>query len=202
MAATREHRYLLAPRRARLVGALACVLVLVAAGARAESFQLVSVATDRDGPAYVLRIEALFDAPPQDMLAVLTDYDNVHTLHPRITESRSLGRVGPATEEVYSRFEGCVLFFCRTVHRVERIHMEGSALFAEDVPGRGSFSEGRTVWRFSPESGGARLHYEARFVPDFPVAPLIGPVLLARSVERMTLETMAEAQERALLLDD
>lgn len=181
---------------------LAGALALLATGVRAEDFRLVSVATERDGPAYVVRIEAVFDVSPESMLAVLTDYDNIHTLHPRITESRSLGAVGPATEEVYSRFEGCVLFFCQTLHRVEHIRSQGHSLVAVDQADRGSFREGRTVWRFTPKAGGARLRYEARFVPAFRVAPLIGPALLARSVERMTIETMVEARARAALLDD
>lgn len=181
---------------------LAGMLVLLAPVAAASGLELVSVAASRDGDAYELRIEAVHASPPAKILAVLTDYDRIHELHPRILESRSLGRVAPDTEEVYTRFEGCVLFFCRTLHRVEHIHVDGHSLFAEDVPGRGSFTEGHTIWRLTAEGTGARLHYVARFVPAFWVAPLIGPGVLARSVERMTIETMAEVDRRAASGDD
>jgi hypothetical protein len=192
-----------APRGAVLGGVLAGALALLAPLAGAHAFELVSVTTARDGSAYVLRIEAVFDAvSPERMLAVLTDYEHIHELHPQILESRSLGEVGPATVEVYSRFRGCVLFLCRNLDRVEHIRRDGTTLVAEDVPGRGSFSEGHTEWRFTREGQGARLHYTARFVPAFSVAPVFGPSMLARSLERMTLETMAEAHRRALLADD
>ena len=177
-------------------------LVLAAAMPAGHAFEMTAIETTRDGPAYVLRIEAVFQATPGQLLAVLTNYDEIHRLHRRMVESRSLGQVGPATTEVFTQFEGCVLVFCRTVRRVEHIRAEGFTLRAVDVPGRGSFSEGATEWHFSSGDGGTRLRYEARFVPAFPVAPILGPTILARSVERMTLETMAEADRLALLHDD
>jgi hypothetical protein len=189
-------------RPGRRFGLAAGVLLLCGAMPAVQAFELAAVETTRDGPAYVLRIEAVFQATPGQLLAVLTDYDEIHRLHPRMVESRSLGQVGPETTEVFTQFEGCVLVFCRTVRRVEQIRIEGRTLRAVDVPGRGSFSEGSTEWHFSGGDGGTRLRYEARFVPAFPVAPILGPTILARSVERMTLETMAEADRRALLRNE
>lgn len=188
--------------RATWPGLIAAVLLLLSPACAAVAMEVKSVEAGREGPAYVLRIEAVLAAPPGRLMAVLTDYDRIHELHPRILQSRSLGRVDQVTEEVYTRFEGCVLFFCRSLDRVERIQVVGHTLFAEDVPGRGSFSEGRTVWRMAAEGTGTRLHYVARFVPAFWVAPLIGPGVLARSVERMTIETMAEVERRAVAGDD
>lgn len=183
------------------IKALVLAVALLLPPGNALGFQLVSASTVREGAEYLVRIEAVFESSPARLLAVLTDYDRIHELHPRITESRSLGPVGPATEEVYSRFEGCVLLFCRTVHRVEHIRMDGGSLFARDVPGRGSFSSGRTEWHFTPRGSGARLRYEARFVPAFLVPPIFGPAVLARSAEQLALETMAAA-ERAAQADD
>lgn len=191
-----------ASARARWPGLLAAALSLASPASAALAMEVKSVAASREGPAYVLRIEAVLAAPPGPLMEVLTDYDRIHELHPRILQSRSLGRVDPVTEEVYTRFEGCVLFFCRSLDRVERIQVVDHTLFAEDVPGRGSFSEGRTVWRMAAEGRGTRLHYVARFVPAFWVGPLIGPGVLARSVERMTIETMAEVERRAAAGDD
>lgn len=182
--------------------ALFLAAALLALPGSVRGFELVAATTTREGAEYLVRIEANFEAPPERLLAVLTDYDRVHELHPRILESRSLGQVGPSTEEVYSRFEGCVLLICRVVHRVEQIRADGGSLFARDVPGRGSFRSGRTEWHFTPQGNGARLRYEARFVPAFMVAPIFGTAMLARLTEQMTLETMAAAERRALQADD
>lgn len=178
------------------------LLLATAAAPGAAAFELHSVEASRDGEAYLLQIEASFQASPGQLLQVLTDYDQIHELHHRMVESRSLGAVGPSTEEVFTRFEGCVLMFCRALSRVEQIRLDGNTLHARDVPRRGSFSEGETVWRFSPEAGGARLHYQARVVPAFDVTPVVGPIMLARALEQMTVETMAEADRRAVQLDE
>jgi hypothetical protein len=178
-----------------------CVLALAVPLADSQAYELVTVEAHRDGAVYQLRVEALFDAPPERLLRVLTDYNRLHELHPQIISSRSFGPVGPATEEVHTSFEGCVLFFCRTVTRAERILLADGSLFGEDIPDRGSFSEGRSEWRLSVEGEGTRLRYETRFVPAFRVPPMLGPAMLARIVERLTVETMAEAEKRAQVDD-
>jgi hypothetical protein len=190
-------------RYGALLGMLACALALSPA-TRAQAFELVSVEAAREGEAFQLRIDARFDATPAQLLAVLTDYDRLHELDRRITATRALGAVDADAdaEEVYSSFEGCMLVFCRSMHRVERVRVHGNSLLAEDVPDRGSFQEGRTHWRLSPRGAGARLEYEAHFVPAFRVPPFIGRALVARFVERVTLSAMAELERRALLQDD
>ncbi|MGD9386735.1 MAG: hypothetical protein PVI87_00755 [Gammaproteobacteria bacterium] len=178
---------------------LAAAALLFLHGPPAAAFELLSVDSRRDGAAYELRIEARFRADAQQLLTVLTDYDRIHELHPRLLASRSLGPVAPGVEEVYVRLEGCVVVFCRTLHRVEQIRLEGGALIATDVPRRGSFREGRTEWRFRVEPQGTVLEYQTHFVPAFEPMPLLGPALLLEAVEQMTLETMAEVDRRALL---
>lgn len=86
--------------------ALLFAAALLALPGSARGFELVEATTTREGAEYLVRIEAVFESSPERLLAVLTDYDRVHELHPRVLESRSLGQVGPSTEEVYSRFEG------------------------------------------------------------------------------------------------
>jgi hypothetical protein len=185
-------------RPVRVASSIALFAALFAVTPVAAAFELLRVETSRDGPAYLLRIEARFDAQPEQLLAVLTDYAHIQELHPRIVESRSLGAVDASTEEVYVRVVGCVLFFCKDLHRVERITVDGHELTAIDVPERSSFTEGRTRWQFEARDGGTDLLYESRFVPGFRVAPVVGEMALAHSVERMTLETMAEVERRAL----
>ncbi len=181
--------------------ALACCLGGMA-GSQVRAMDLVSVVAQRDGEAYLLNIEALFEASPERLLEVLTDYDRLHELHPRMLESRSLGFVGPATEEVYTQIKGCVMFFCRTLHRVESIREEPGRLLAVEVAGRSSFREGRTDWRYAPEGSGTRLVYQARLVPAFWVPSVLDAAALARSLEHMVVEMMGEAELRAADADD
>lgn len=183
-----------------------CMLLALAAlgpwAPGAQAFELLTVDTRRDGEAYELRIEARFTADAAQLLAVLTDYERIHELHPRLLASRSLGQVAPGVEEVYVRFEGCVVVFCQVLHRVEHIRASDDGLVATDVPRRGSFREGRTEWQFRQERHGTVLAYQTRFVPAFEPAPLLGPALLLAAVEEMTVETMMEVDRRALQRDE
>lgn len=183
---------------ARLLAVAAACLLCAPCGA----FELLAVASRHEGEEYVLRIEARFDAGADAVLAVLTDYGRIHELHPKLLESRSLGRVAPGVEEVYLRSEPCVMMFCREMHRVEHIRVEGHALHAVDVPRRGSFRSGATSWRFTPDGDGARLEYQTRFVPVVEPVPVLGPALLLDAVEQMTREIMREVDRRALARDD
>jgi hypothetical protein len=185
------------PGSSALAGCGLALLALAWPGAPARAFELRSVELERDGSSYMVRIEAVFVVPQEKLIAVLSDYERIHELHPRLLESRSLGEVGPATQEVYTRFKGCVAWFCRTLNRVEHIRAEADALLATDVPKRGAFVEGVTEWRFAPADGGTELSYLARFEPDFFVPPVIGPPLLLQSLEQMIIETMVEAERRA-----
>jgi hypothetical protein len=187
------------PRAAAGISLVAAALLL--APARAAAIEIVAVEASHAEQHYQLAIEAVLSATPEQVLAVLTDYTRLHELHPRLRESRSLGSAVTGTDEVYTRFEGCLLLFCRRLSRVELIQRSHEGLLAVDLPGRGSFKEGRTTWRLGPDVHGTRLRYEARFVPDFWVPPLLGPGVLTRSMRQMTLETLAEVERRAGRMD-
>lgn len=185
-------------RAARLLAVTAACLLC----ARAGAFELLATESRHEGAEFVLRIDARFTAGVDAVLAVLTDYARIHELHPDLLESRSLGRVAPGVEEVYLRSEACVLLFCRELQRVEHIRVDGYALFAVDVPRRGSFLSGATSWRFTPDGDGTLLSYQTRFVPAFDLVPVVGPGLLLDAVEQMTREVMQEVDRRALANDD
>jgi hypothetical protein len=182
----------------RLLAAAAACLLCIPAGA----FELLAVESRHEGEEYFLRIEARFTADADAVLAVLTDYDRIHELHPGLLESRGLGRVAPGVEEVYLRSKACVLVFCREMDRVEHVRLAGHALYAVDVPRRGSFRSGATSWRFTPDGNGTMLEYETRFVPAFEPVPFLGPGLLLDAVEEMTREIMREVDRRAMSGDD
>ena len=172
---------------------LACLL----ASPHAAALEVDMAVVSRAGDAYELAIDARLAAPPERVLEVLTDYEQLPQLHSRIRESRVIGQPAPDTVEVHTRFDGCVMLICRSLERTEIIRRTAAGLEAEDVAGRSAFREGHTRWLITADGEGTRLSYRSHLVPDFWVPPVFGPMFLARAVKEMTLETLAAAEARA-----
>lgn len=150
----------------------------------------------REGRDFVLSLDAWLAAPPERVLAVLTDYEHLPDLHLSMLSSRVLARPTPGVAEVATEFRSCLLLFCRTVRRVEQIRATGRGLSARDLPGRGSFSAGRTEWGLQAAGGGTQLSWRADITPDFWVPPFFGDALLER-MRRTTEEMLAAVEARA-----
>jgi hypothetical protein len=146
---------------------------------------------------YVVSIEVLLDAPREQVERVLTDYDRLHELHDSFISSEDLGEPEPGVTEVFTQVKGCVILFCKTLNRVERIRETDVGLVAEDVPGRGEFVSGRTVWTLTREGLRTRLVFVSSLKPDFWVPPLIGPGLLGTVTRRTTIEMLEAVEKRA-----
>ena len=175
----------------------AAVLLAFLGCAPAWALEVVGNRAGRDGEAFTFRLEVLIDAPRQPLVAVLTDFDRIHELHRRMVTSRDLGEVAPGVVEVYTELEGCVAFFCRTLHRTERVRSTPDGLLAQDVLGRGDFEFGQTRWSFSAEGERTRLVYETTVRPGFWVPPLLGPTMLAKITRRTTIEMLEAAERKA-----
>ncbi len=179
-------------------GFLAGAALLLGLAGPAWALDVLGVKTVAESGQVRVELELVLDAPVERVIAVLTDYDRIHELHPRFRESRDLGMPAPGVTEVYTVFRGCVAVFCRTLRRVERLRRTAAGLVAEDVPGRGDFAAGRTEWRFSSEGEGrTRLDYRAMLEPDFFLPPLVGGRVLADLTRETTLEMLAAAERRA-----
>jgi carbon monoxide dehydrogenase subunit G len=162
----------------------------------AVALELCDAAASRDGRRFVLAIDAWLAASPERVLAVLTDYEHLPDLHPSMLGSRVLARPASGVAEVATEFRNCILLFCRTVRRVERIRATERGLSARDLPGRGSFSAGRTEWGLQAAGAGTRLTWRAEITPDFWVPPFFGDAMLGK-LQRTTEEMLAAVETRA-----
>ena len=162
----------------------------------AVALELCDAAASRDGGRFVLAIDAWLAASPERVRAVLTDYEHLPDLHPSLVDSRVLARSASGVAEVATEFRSCILLFCRTMRRVERIRATEQGLSARDLPGRGSFSAGRTDWGLHAAGTGTRLTWRAELTPDFWVPPFFGDAVL-RKLQRTTEEMLAAVETRA-----
>jgi len=81
--------------------------------------------------------------------------------------------------------EGCVLFFCVSMRRVERMELDApSSIRTEALPEQSDFKSSVSEWTLVPEAGGTKMTYRLTMEPDFWIPPLIGPWVLKQRLER------------------
>jgi hypothetical protein len=132
---------------------------------------------------YRIRMAALIHAPAQFVFEVLTDYRHIYRLNPAITQSAILPSPHEGTVRVRTRMEGCILFFCRDIDRVEEVReVGGGHLQTVIIPEYSDFTSGSADWRIHPLGNYSRIVYEAQVTPAFFIPPVIGSYFVKRAL--------------------
>jgi ribosome-associated toxin RatA of RatAB toxin-antitoxin module len=153
----------------------------------------ISVNITRDGDAFIVQAQAEFEGSVNRTWQVLTDYGRYPEYIPEVTESRVLARQGREVQ-VAQKGETRLLFvrfpidvrLAITEHPRERVVSHALS---------GSFREMRNAYSLEAGQGRVLLRYAGRLVPDFYVPPVIGPLVLRRTIESMFV-AMVEEMER------
>jgi hypothetical protein len=184
-------------------------LLLVAIGAGYVSSGLpatlrtVDVSRDRD--RYRVVADTHLDASPAAIYKVLLDFDGDR--YQRISEiykeSSYLPPDPDGTPLVYTRVEGCLLGFCRSMRRVERLEVVTPEFIrSRAVPERSDFKYSMAEWTFATEGSGTRLTYQMEMEPNFWLPPFVGPWFLKRTLLRGApaaidqIELLAQQEQR------
>ena len=161
---------------------LALLAALAAAGAAAAAEIREVTVEHRDG-RYYMYSETWFDAPRRGVFDVLTDYDRFHRISSVYDETRFEAPAEDGTPRVYTRVVGCVLFFCRSMSRTERLETDGAGFIrATTEAGASDFRYAVATWQLSDEGEGTRVIYSIEMVPAFWVPPVIGPYVMKRKL--------------------
>lgn len=147
------------------------------------------------GGVYHVTSTAVFSAPLASVYAILSDYDDLARLSSTITESRVLPREADGSPpRVRTTLRGCVLFFCRSVVRVEDLFLVHERIITTRViPDLSDFRGGFAQWTFfALPDGRTRVDVEVRAIPNFFIPPVIGPP----AVRRKLIEDGERAVER------
>jgi hypothetical protein len=196
--------------------AACCALSTAAPAGNAAEIRAVDVSYD-DGRYYLVS-ETWFDAPVQGLFDVLTDYDRFTRISSVYKESRFLQPAPDGTPRALTRVEGCVLFFCQSMSRVERLEIapDMTRIRAVVEPEASDFEYSVSTWEFREEDGGTIVDYRLEMEPGFWVPPVIGPYLMKRRlrrggedaierIERLARESRADLgtfRERGLLPEE
>lgn len=183
------------PRASRLLLVLAALTLAfrpapAAAGEGAKP--PVRVVRAADG---VIQVDAHFLVPqaPEDVFAVLTDYDGIPRFLPDIRRSVVRTRDGRRTVVEQEAVSG-VLMFSKTVHLLLEVDETAGALVFRDTCGR-SFVVYRGAWRVARSGDATLVGYQLRAKPAFAVPEFL-LVRLFRRDSRETIERITREIER------
>jgi hypothetical protein len=148
---------------------------------------LRSVDVSRRQDRYQVVADTHLAAPPEAIYKVLLDFDGDR--YQRISEiykeSSYLPPDSDGTPLVYTRVEGCLMRFCRSMRRVERLEVVTPQFIrSRTVPERSDFKYSMSEWTFAPEDGGTRVTYKMEMEPNFWLPPFVGPWFLKRTLLR------------------
>lgn len=188
-------------RNARTIVAIAITLI----GASASTATLDSLDVDRKGDVYSLVAETYLNASPESISRVLLDYERFGRISNVYKEYGYLDPLPDGTPVVFTRMEGCLLkVFCKSMTRVEKLEVASpDHIRTVTLPDRSDFKRSTSEWSLEPEADGTRMTYTLEMEPDFFVPPVVGPMLLKRTLKQDggkvidRIEDLAQAVEAA-----
>ena len=164
------------------------------AGVAAE---LVSLDVRREAGVVYVASELRIAAPRPQVFAALSDYANLPNLSSRFKESR-LDVDAAGTTHVYTRLEGCVWFFCRSVTRHAVLQTEApSWILATVDPDRSDFEYGVERWDLTQTDDMTTVRYTHELDPKFWVPPVIGVWVIRKTLQSDALKAARKIERMA-----
>lgn len=181
-----------------MVARIAAIVVLTLIAPAVSAADLRSLDVDRKGGHIFVASETYFDARPDAVFDILSDYDGFHRISKVFTETRYLERDEIGNGTVYSKAEGCILFFCSEIERVEELVLTpGHEIVATAIPEQSDVDFSVSRWVVEPEGQGTRVFYGTEFKPSFWIPPVLGPLILRAKLHKKGTEAAQRVEELA-----
>ena len=169
-----------------LLGAFLLSLVL-----SVSSADLRDVLVEKIDKRYSLISYTYFDTNAEDLYRVLIDYDLFTKFTSAFAESRNVAPDQQGRPQFYTRMEGCVIWWCKSLVRNGYLVLQPSSeIIAIVNPETSNFNYSHERWRLRNEGDGTLLIYEFYMEPGFWVPPVIGPFLIKRTLRSEAIDVV------------
>ncbi|WP_255757103.1 SRPBCC family protein [Massilia sp. erpn] len=145
---------------------------------------------------YEVGASGTVQASPASVWKVLTSYDKMDEFVPDLQSCRVLSRNG--NEVIIEQFGTArFLFMSKSIHLIVRATEQPmSAIDIALISGDMKHYESRWELQPVPETGGTRVVYSGRMVPNFYVPGLLGTNIIRGDIERMMVAVLSRLDKR------
>lgn len=155
-----------------------------------EASQLLRLDVSQHADIYEVHVEMEFDAPAENIRALLTDYNNLDRLNASITSSEIIDAQRQDALAVRTRIRNCVLLFCMNVQKVEHVSEDAQGRIITVIdPARSNFRSGHGYWEVRRIGSRTRVVHHARLEPDLWIPPWMGTAILKDTLRRELRES-------------
>ena len=179
---------------------IACTLLIAAPfwACAACAFEIERSETSYTDRRYQCDLSIRLDAPLDKVEAVMRDYEKYPALDGRILQARVIGRPAPNVKMLETTLRMCLGWFCRNVHRIERVEESQHALVARADPNRSDVKFGETHLQLAPgEQGGTQVTYSTSITPGFWIPSMIGRRWMLRTLEDASTDLFMNVEMEA-----
>ena len=152
---------------------------------------------------YHMHINATVNADFDNVIRIITDYENLPLINPYLKESKLLDNLEDERSTVTMLTEVCVLFLCYNIRHVQTFHfVENGILFSRIIPEKSNFQAGWMRWEIKGMDSNkihpvTKIILDIEMVPGFFVPPVIGPYQIKKIMLEMTRATIVNLEKRA-----
>jgi len=175
---------------------LSLVLILMVSGAQAAEVSWIDV--QRKGGKVDVSSTLVIDAPVAQVYAALLDYDQFAENGGTFAESHYVEPAADGAPRIYTRTEGCIWFFCKTIERYARLEIEPQKIVAIAEPENSDAALSIESWTLTAEGNSTIIEYRHQIDTGFWVPPLLGALIINRSVKKGTQKAAVSIESMAL----
>ncbi len=167
--------------------------------------EINSAEVRKENNHYHLHIDATVNTDVDNVIRIITDYENLPLINPYLKESKVLNNPEDERTTVSMLTGTCVLFLCYNIRHVQTFHfVENGILFSRIIPEGSDFQSGWMRWEIKKMDSNkiypvTQIILDIEMVPDFFIVPVIGSYQIKRKMLEIVKITIDKLEEKAKL---
>jgi len=163
----------------------------------AQASQIISSSAAYENDRFIINITAIVDASPKNVFALLTDYENLTQISPKIIKSKIIQKDSDVTI-VRTTAKGCVWLFCREVNNTQIVTFsQNKSIQSLTIVDQSDLEFGKMLWNIKEVESGTQIDYYAELDPKFFVPPIIGSYFIKNSMLKEATEFVDSVEKIA-----